>query len=180
MKNRGSYLTIDERIRIKRLLDQNATVAVIAETLNRSRQTIYTEIGSSEKSYDPYLADQLAKERSKNKGRSQMITLDPDLRKLISKMILEEELTVPQISNVLSERSSSGLTVSLQTIYRYIKKGEIPGVTMESLHQSSIKMGQDNVVHIPEWLCQKCGFSKGDDFEISVSSDGSIMLKKVT
>jgi len=97
----------------------------------------------------------------------------------ISDKILKEGKSPKQIEEELQQLENAELgTVGVQTIYSAIKKGYIPGVTMETLRSSIVTLQKEGNICIPKWFINKYGLVSGQKFEISLC-ERAIILKNM-
>ncbi|KAF5065297.1 Helix-turn-helix domain protein [anaerobic digester metagenome] len=181
MGNKYRHLQLIDRLEIKKQLDNNISVIQIAKNLGYTKNAIYSEIkrGSVDGNYEPNNAEAIAKGNTENKGAPSLLERNPFLASHIAKMILSDGMSVPEIANYLSTHDEPNIsTISRNTIYGYIDKRLIPGVSKESLRTDNVKMFSGNMLCVPKWACQKYGFKNGDIFSINFSADGEIIFKK--
>lgn len=181
MGNKYRHLQLMDRLEIKKQLDNNISIIQIAKNLGYTKNAIYSEIkrGSVDGNYEPYKAEATAKGNSENKGATSLLERNSSLAERIAKMILSDGMTVPEIADYLSTHNESdNWKISRNTIYGYIDRGFIPGVSKETLRSNDAKMFSDNMLCVPKWACQKYGYKNGDIFSINFSADGEIIFKK--
>ncbi len=137
-KNMGkihSHLTLNLRHTIKDLLDQEKPIKYIAEKTGYSYQTIYRELKNNsmpDGTYDPEYAEiQSSLRRNHIKAKTEKF---PALADFIAEKILVDHLSVEQISAMICADKDNfpDQTICQGSIYSSLKKGLIPGVTMET------------------------------------------------
>ncbi len=176
----ASRLTLDQRKKIKALMDEGISTVEIAETLGVHVATIYRELKRNTRndgSYDPNFAQGEAKSRLK--GLSPLAERNPELISFISKNIITEGLSPKEISKLTYSDDAGVHKVSVNTIYRMIDEGKIPGVTRETLRKQSTKMFSGGLLMVPTWVRKQFNFDDGDEFEIDVSVVNQITFRKI-
>ncbi len=175
-------ITFEERVQIKALLEQGLSMRAISRSINKSSGAVCSEIkhGSRDGVYDPQYAQKRTEEKQRGKGREAVLA-DPVLAEYVAKLILEEKLTTLQIiKRLAAERHQfKAVPSSVNSIYRAIDEGLIPGVTRESLRIDRAKMFSNGMICVPSWIREELGLQDGDSFRIAVSPDGRISFKKV-
>lgn len=181
----GKYykqMNLEQRIKLKQMLDSGYSVTCIAEDLGFCRATIYNEINrsGSKTNYDPYYTQVQYEEKSKNKG-SKLKLADADLAKYISELILEQHLSPEKIVLLLakSKNISSNVPTSAKTIYSAIDAGLIPNVTRESLLTKNFSVFSNGQICIPKWVLDKLNIRDGDVLELELTEDGKIVYSKL-
>lgn len=181
MRGNNKHLNLDQRLRIKEMLDSEHSINDIANTLGYSRTTIYNELerGNWKGEYDPYFAQSQHESKAKKKGRSDILS-DENLARYISDLILKEHLRPEKIVTILAENNKGFYDVpqSPKTIYTAIYKGLIPGVTRESLFKKYSTVFNDGHICIPQWVLEKLGIKDGDILLLEVTQSNEIVYRK--
>ncbi|MCM1267268.1 MAG: helix-turn-helix domain-containing protein [Bacteroidales bacterium] len=178
----GKHITFEQRQKIKEMLNLGKAISEIADTLNVHPGTIYKELKrfDSRESYNPFYAQSLYEKKSKNKGRSEILS-DTNLAKYISSLILKKHLSPEKIVAVLAENTEgfSNVPHSANTIYSAIDKGLIPNVTRESLFPKVSTVFSGGQVCIPKWVLDKLNIKDGDELLLEITKNNEIIYKKV-
>nr|WP_325258507.1 helix-turn-helix domain-containing protein [uncultured Oscillibacter sp.] len=181
MKKRYTRLTLEERLKIKELLDAGSSLRNIARIMGYSPSTICYELKkrNQQGKYDPYFAQAVHEKLTETKGRQSMF-LDKRMADYVSKAILEEQLSPERIVERLAEDVCGFLMVpqSPNTIYRAIDDNLIPGVTRESLLQRTSTVFKGGQVCIPSWVREELDIKDGDILRLEITEDGGILYKK--
>ena len=151
----------------------------IAIILQKSRSGLYSELKRNTvngKAYDAISAQKLADERASNKGNVLKINNRMDVLQFISRQILEEHKSVESISHELLEHNMPNLSV--KTIYSYIDKNIVPGVSRDNLKSNMTTMYSDGIIRIPNHIRKQANIADGDSFEVQITDTG-IFLNKV-
>lgn len=177
-----AHLTLEDRMRIKEMLDAGASRSQIANELCKSVRTIFYEIkrGTINGSYDPKHAEEDRLTKLEKKGRPKAILDDnPVLAQVVSDCILAKKLSPKSIVDLLNEDPRfRGVIKSPNTIYKAIDDGLVPGVTRENLRPDTVKMFSGGHIMLPTWMRNEYGFSDGDRFFIEIFADGKVVLTK--
>lgn len=185
MGRQYNRLSLKDRIIIKDRLDNGISIRKIGKELGYAHGSIFAEIKRGLKDgqltgYDPYYADLHSRQARENKGRIAIFQRNAKMATLVSKMILEEKMSVLKVADRLTTiKDAKCQSVSINTIYHAIDQGLIPGVTRASLQSEETKMFSDGLIHIPQNVRERFGFRDGDVFKLVVSEDGKITIKKV-
>lgn len=133
------HLTLKDRYYIEFQLKKKVSVAQIAKDLGFSTVTIYAEIkkgkcmqrDSEYRDYEVYLADYAQmkhEEQEHHKGRKPKLQSNDAYLSQISEMILDNKYSPEAAVYVVPDKK-----VCVKTIYNYIHKGHIEGVTINDL-----------------------------------------------
>lgn len=182
MKKNYKRLTLEMRYKIKELRDQRYSIRKIAELIGVSPATVHYELGRARGgSYDPEYAEMQYRVNRQALGREAIIASNKELAEYISQKILEGR-SPEKIAEMLKNEAVVGKgrleTVSVNTIYRAIDTGLIPGVTRADLRLNETKMFSNGMVCIPKWMRTLLELRDGDIFHITLSDQGDILLKK--
>ena len=153
MKN-YRHLSWNDRLTIERMLLKKYPKKAIADAIGCSLGTIYNELArakyihtnsdlTNEERYSPDLAEQRYRQMLKKKGKKPLIIQDKKLCQYISYMIKEMKYSPEAILLELNNNKGVSLDIkikSVNTIYDAIKKGYIPGITMEYLPRRGKKI----------------------------------------
>ena len=145
MKTKGSKcLTWRQRLQIEALLKANVSKKKIAETLGVSLQTIYNELKRGRYmrldthlvEYDTYSPDKAQTKYEYNltgKGPELKIACDYGLIEYIEKRVLEDELSPCAALGEIKRNNLPYTRISKTTLYRYIRMGLFPHLTMQHI-----------------------------------------------
>lgn len=154
------YLTEKERYQIEAWLLDKVPVSEIAKRLDRCPATIYNEIhrGTVEfidykflRPYKKYCADvgqRKQEEAAVHKGVSCKASDDLKLLNYVSSLIIDQRLS-PYCVSLMLQRSDFSVKLCEKSIYNYIRRGLIPGVTFKSLAYLPRKKKRDQVRRLP-------------------------------
>ncbi len=179
---KNSHLTLESRHKIKQLMDDQCPIKLIADNLGVSRGTIYNEINLNslpDGTYDPEYAEiQSSLRRNHIKAKTEKF---PALADFIAEKILVDHLSVEQISAMICADKDNfpDQTICQGSIYNSIKKGLIPGVTMETYKSNRTKMFSNGLLRLPNWVKEQTNFVDGDEFEIDISVENQITFRKI-
>lgn len=182
MGERFSYLTKEQRYKIKEMLDSGVKRNIIVTELGVCEHTLYNELrrGKINGEYDPEYAHQEYLKKRTNKGVTPILATNPELADYIAGKILNEHKNPEQIIKLLRRHKRfKGIITSTQTIYSAIDNGLIPNVTRESLISYQTHVFNDNNLIIPKWAREKLNISNGDIFNIEVHENKIIFTKVV-
>lgn len=177
----SKHFTFEERLQLKRKLEENLPICQIAEELNKNKSTVYNELKRGKKdkhdTYDPYIAQSRYDTiQSINKPKSKL-EKNRNLAEKIAGMILSAHLSPENISKKLngSEYVSPG------TIYSAIDAGLIPGVNREILRNGyGIKVYNRGTIIIPKYIIQKASIQDGDVLSVELQDNNTILLQKIS
>lgn len=178
MSTTYKHLTLDDRNQIERMLKEGTSCLDISKSLGKDLSTIYREIrrGTECGEYTAKLAQTKYDEILKKKGKASVIT--PELAAYISKLILEDNLSVTEVLTRLAEESILNRPKTKQTLYYAIKNGLIPGVTEKSLRRTKTHIFSNSLIHLPSWVINELNLKDNDCVEIQVVG-GRIILEIV-
>ncbi|MBE5742681.1 MAG: AbrB/MazE/SpoVT family DNA-binding domain-containing protein [Clostridiales bacterium] len=173
-----SHLSIEKRNELKYYLDQGESKATIAKILGVHVSTIYREIkrGCFNGEYSPSLSQKKYEYELTQKGKCSVLAKNEELAKIISKLILNENLSLKDVLKRLHEIGYSK-TVSINTIYLAIDKGIIPNVTRENLKKKQTRMFSKGLIQIPKSIREELEMKDGDVVQIHVEKN-KIIIKK--
>jgi len=120
-----SQLTEGERYTILMLRVQNFPASVIATILDRHRSTIYRELNRNSSNDGRYRVDKASSRTGGRRSRSRRNQQFGDWAFALLKRLLAEKWSPEQIS--LRLRKEKVLSISYDTIYRYIRKDKQSG-----------------------------------------------------
>lgn len=181
-----SRLTYDNRVQIRQLLDLGISAVDIAKELGVHHSSIYSELkrGGGASSYDPERAQQIAEQNRKKQNNfpiEEHMFDDHELARCVSGLILEDGLNIQQVVHWLETEGRDRfrrVPRSRATVAAAIDRGEIPGVTRETLRTKVVRLYSGDLLHIPQWVIEELGLCDGDEFSIEVN-EREIILKKV-
>lgn len=167
----------EERLKIKKMMDEGIKVSEIAQIIGVHRHSIYRELEygkTSFNSYDPEYAQKRSDNERATIKRGTLLEKDLSLAPLISDMILKKRMYPEEISIILHK---SNKKISTKSIYRYIENGLIPGVNKESLRKlQQHKVFSNGNICLPKWTLDLLGISDGDAFDLVVNEDDKSIL----
>ena len=152
------HLTWTDRLKIEKGLKEGLKPCAIADRLHVHNTTIYRELKrgrythlnsdlTTEERYSPEIAQQRYEENLKAKGGELKIGNDYELSAFIEKKIGEEGYSP---AAVVGEIKRLGLTfkteISEKTIYNYIDKGILYGISRESLFVLSERLTRNEII----------------------------------
>lgn len=141
----NKYFTERERYQLEILLKDNKPVKEIAEILGKCKATIYNEIKrgmttqlrSNLTEYQIYLADVAQRkymENRKNKGRNYKVINDEHFICFVSDKIKNYKWSPAAVTGYIKSHDMDfPVTVCKATLYSYVKKGIISGLTIHNL-----------------------------------------------
>ena len=186
MRRKFRRITFEDRLKIKQYLDTGMSFGKIGTSLGFCTTTISLEVkrGSPTgrpRDYDPAYSNERAKMAREGIGRVPILENNRAVAGRIAKMILVDKLTVPEVTKRLAvgDCNNPKCPISINTIYRAIDEGLIPGVSRETLIPTKSKMSSGGFICIPQGLRQRFDFRDGDIFEIEAFDDGKIVLTKL-
>ena len=175
------HMDINQRLTIKKMLDEGKSKQAIADNLGVHVTTVYNELKrkNPEGIYDPYYAQLLHEEEVKRRGRTDICS-DPLLAEFISKMILEEHMSPERIvtSLIKDDKGFRNVPQAAGTIYSAVNRGLIPGVTKDTLLTMQSTVFNNGQVSIPKWVLNKLHIHDGDILLLEVTPDNRIIYKK--
>lgn len=184
MKSGGSHLSLDERKTIEALLKCGYSKKEIAEKLGRHPATIYHEIERCSKAGIQYNADAAEKNyrhKVESNGPTPKLSLDKDLAEYIGHLIGTLHMSVEDAVSELRSPSSplNGRGVNGATIRSSIKKGLIPGVTMQTLtaNRGPTIIGKGGIVRIPAAMREEMDLRPGDNVLLERINENEIRLR---
>lgn len=176
------HMDLQQRLKLKRMLDSECSIFEVANALGVHRSGVYREIerGSVEGRYDPYYAQSLYEERLKKRGRTESKLSNKDLAEYISDLILKEHLSPEKIVALLAEdnRGFPDVPQSPNTIYNAIDKGLVPNVTREFLLSKSCTVFSGGQICIPKWVLDKLEIKDGDILQLEITENGEMICRK--
>ncbi len=177
-ERRFHHLTLEDRIKIKELVSLGRNNKQIGDYMGKSESTIFREIKAHSVNgiYDPYLAQEQMLRANAEKGPSPVLKNDADLVAFIRNLLAAGK-SPERIYEILSAQDEYR-TLSVPTIYRSIKAGLIPGVSMESIARKDITMLNNGMLTIPKYIRDRFAFVDGDKFSIEADESGTITIKK--
>ena len=172
-------ISLDERMEIARMNQEGYSIRKIALRLGRSPTAIHRELQlhSANGSYDPQYAHEQFLQAQHNKGRGSKISSKSDLMNDIRDLLLSGK-SPAQVCAILEHRSGVD-TVSVNTIYRAIRAGEIPDVNMETIRPKTIKMFSNGCLIVPQHIRENLGLLDGDSFTLEVTDTMDLVFRKV-
>ncbi len=174
-----SHLSLRKRNKIKKMLNEGYSKSDIAKSVGVSCPTIYHEInrGLVNGEYDPkYSHERYIKNLSRKRNGS-FFEKNIEAALYVSNLILEEGCSPKQVIKLhQSNKEFDEFPSSVNTIYGAIKKGLIPGVTMENIRSQTTVMNYD-IVHIAKWVQEEIGWNNGDKLHFEIDHDKLIFTK---
>ena len=137
--NLYTHLTIDEREQLFLLHYQGNSIRMIAKVLKRNPSTISRELArnTEKESYSPSIAQSKYTKRKSNCGRKLLLE-NTQLKTLIKKLFLNEQWSPEQIAARLKLEKSTH-TISFNTIYRAIYRGDFNEKNLSHGHRGAIR-----------------------------------------
>ena len=137
--NLYTHLTIDEREQLFLLHYQGDSIRMIAKVLKRNPSTISRELArnTEKESYSPTIAQSKYTKRKSNCGRKLLLE-NTQLKTLIKKLFLNEQWSPEQIAARLKLEKSAH-TISFNTIYRAIYRGDFNEKNLSHGHRGAIR-----------------------------------------
>lgn len=134
-----THLTTDEREQIFLLSSQGNSIRIIAKHLKRSPSTISRELTRNQENqtYSPSIAQSKYTKRKSNCGRKGLLK-NPELKALVKKLFLHEQWSPEQIAARL-KLEKSAYTISFNTIYRAIYRGDLNEANLSHGHRGAIR-----------------------------------------
>lgn len=174
------HITYEQRQRVQELLDAGHSVTEISQMLGFNYTSIDREIkrGSVDGRYDADYSEKKYRQHLSVKGPETMLTPESELSKYISKLILDEHLSLLQIINLLQhEGNFEKYPKSKTTLYAAIDNGLIPSVDRSSLKSDETTVFNDGTIHLAKWVRQELSIKDGDVLSFDVV-DGKIVFMK--
>lgn len=153
--NKHRYLTYTDRLKIETLYNRHVPKKEIAAEIGCCLKTIYNEIKRGlydhldggtwlyDKRYSADIAQQDFKWKQSAKGRPLALGHNYEFASVVREYIAVRRFAPDIVVNIL--RAAGSFTVSTQTLYRYIDKGYIPGVTNKHLLEKRHKRPYNHV-----------------------------------
>ena len=113
-------LSLRERFKIKKMLNEHHSIAQIAKSIGRHRSTVYRELSRNVKpreDYESYRAYELFRKRKKKK-KKRKIDKRRDLKNYVKKG-LEKSWSPEQIVGRM-KREEKDFSISVESIYAYL------------------------------------------------------------
>ena len=176
------HLSYEQRVKIRKMLDEGESKSEIAREIGVDRTTIYREIekGMREGAYDPTYAEGVYRGYLTEKGPKAKLEYDEMLALHIADMILNQSMSPKKIELQLKQEPEyAERCVTAQTIYFAIDKGWIPGVTRETLQVEDVVISTDGTVCIPKWVLKRLDLKIGDMMHLEVTDDGKIVYQRI-
>ena len=176
------HLSYEQRVKIRKMLDEGESKSEIAREIGVDRTTIYREIekGMREGAYDPTYAEGVYRGYLTEKGPKAKLEYDEMLALHIADMILNKSMSPKKIELQLKQEPEyAERCVTAQTIYFAIDKGWIPGVTRETLQVEDVVVSTDGTVCIPKWVLKRLDLKIGDMMHLEVTDDGKIVYQRI-
>ena len=133
------HLTIDEREQIFLLFHQGLSIRSIAKTVKRSPSTISRELARNQGqlNYSPSAAQENYAKRKANCGRKRLLN-NTELKARIKVLFLEEQWSPEQIAARM-QFEKAAFTISFNTIYRAIYRGEFNEANLSHGHRGAVR-----------------------------------------
>jgi len=175
----AKHLTLNERLEIKALLENDVPIHNIAQRMGRSDRTIYYEIerGSVNGVYSPQRAEKRKRMLLSQKGAKPKLALNRELAIRISHYINEEKLTISQILERINQLPNGTPIKSVNTLYAAIDNGLIPNVTRDSLRISETNIFSKGLLQVPLWIREEFELNDGDKVKLDIQ-DGKLVIEK--
>ena len=162
MKTKGAKcLTETQRLQLEVLVRANVSKKKMAEALNVCLQTIYNELkrgkytrlnGSTYEFYETYSPD-IAQQRYEynltGKGPELKIACDYELVEYIEKRVLKDGLSPCAALGEIKRKNLPYTNISKTTLYRYIRMGLFPHLSMEHIKGREKKYQRARISRAP-------------------------------
>ena len=180
-KHSYKRISLKDRENIEKMLKCGHSVSDIAKFLGKARSSIHMEIKRCQNlgQYNAKFAHEDYQKNNNNKSKSAILKLDKKLSEYISKMILEDSLSVVKIINRLKSEDYPNSPTSPRTIYTAIDNGLIPNVTRETLllNRKKTHMFSNGLIKIPKWIRDELGLKDNQDLTIDIVGQKIIIQK---
>ncbi len=151
---RNKHLNRDERIQIEVLHRRKVSTGEIATALGRSERTIRRELKSGRVTHrtsaysaeERYSSDRGQTMYEKRRYRPAREASDPELIEFLQLYIVEKRFS-PDAAAAVMKQQGAGFAICTKTIYNRIERGEIAGVTNESLWEKRRRKKKIRRVH---------------------------------
>lgn len=177
-----SRLKFSDRLIIEKMKRDNHTLREIAKEVGVTPSTISQELKKGDAlgngNYNAEYAEKQTQLKRANCKMQPTLSMNRELSARIAELILQEGQSPEQARITLQAENPASKIASINTIYRAIDSGLIPGVTRDSLLSKKTKMFSNGYICIPKWVRDEFHFCNGDIFSIEISADGTILLKK--
>lgn len=175
------HLTLEQRTKIKEMLDNGYSKTEIAKVLGVAIATIYREVdrGIINGEYSPIFSEKRYRQHLLEKGTQPILSIEPGLAEYIAKLILIDKLNLTQIMEKLQKNEKfKQYPKSRVTISNAIDNGLIPNVTRQDLLPDTTTVFNNGQVHIAKWVREALGLHDGDELEFKVVENKLIFSKK--
>lgn len=172
----GKSLTYSDRKIIEQMLSEGYSKREISEKVGKSYGVVCRELRQVcvDGAYSADAGQEQKKRNLSNCGKKPYFLEHPDHALYVAEKILAGYGT-KEIVEFFREKN---IVISRQRIYDDIKKGYIPGITMESLQKKTVTVFNDGNIVIPIPVRQRLKIHDGDVLDYKVTKDGKIILKK--
>lgn len=180
MGKQHSYLSHNQRLQIKKMLEDGISIINIANSLGYHRSSIYREIerGSINGKYNPDYAEEKHKSKITTRGTQPICALSPGLAEYIANLILNEKMSPEQIVEKLQgDERWPFIPKSATTIYKAIGNGLIPGVTYDDLNSHITTVFSNGQIHLSKWVRKALGINDGDKLTYEVAENKLVFSK---
>ena len=170
-------LTYTQRLQLETLYNAKVSKKEIAEQLGVSLSTIYRELerGTINNAYNPEYSTKRTYLLNKAKGKTPKLEADPNLALFLSKLILEENLSIGQV--IKKCKSINIYCPSKQALYTAIDRGQIPNVTRDSLKSNTTTMFSKGLIQIPKHIREQLNIHDKDILKIVLDGNKIIVEK---
>ena len=178
MKKTGTKnISYEQKKEIQKMLAKGISVKNIASSIGVSDRTVYGEIkkGTANGKYSAKYSSLMALYSNKNKGKPCKLGIDKELANYISKLILEEKLSIIQVEERCKREAID--CPSRTTLYNAIDKGLIPGVNRNTLHSNITTIFSNGLIQIPKYMRTKLNLKDKDIVNIEMKNEKIIITK---
>ena len=170
-------------MKIESMKKQNYPIRAIAKELAMSPSSIWYELRKGDAlgngDYDAEYAEEQSRRNASAKAKKTILSDNPKLAMRIAELILQKGQSPEQVNITLRKEGPSDAVISINTIYRAIDQGLIPGVSRASLRSNEAKMFSNGLLCIPKWAREELNLRDGDSFSIEILDGDSIVFKKL-
>lgn len=176
-----TQLSYEQRLEIKKHLDNGISKRAIADKIGVHHSTVYREIdrGMVNGVYDPDYSEEQYQAKMAEKGPTAILTANPELASFIADLILNDHLSPDKIiQTIKKDKRYKNISISRETIYHSIDAGLIPNVTKESLRSVSSTVFNGGTIVIPKWVLEQLDIKDGDILHFEITDNNEIIYKK--
>lgn len=180
MQQTSKRLTYEQRLEIKRMVDSKVSVSEIGKALGFNKASIYRELdkGGGINNYNPDYAQQVTENKLGSGGAEKKFN-NRELALYMASLILDKHMSPEASINYMKSHDCGFSDIpSINTVYRAIDDGLIPGVTRCTLQSKESTLFNGGQLCIPKWAVERLDLKDGDILQIEVTDDGKIIYQK--